>query len=484
MKRRRFPWILLAPLLLTALTRVAWLARFPTDPSGAVDAEGYHLIARNLLAGHGFAMTWEAPFCPTVVRTPLYPLFLAGVYGTWGLDPMRAVLAQVMLEVVTTALVIRLGRNVGSRRVGALAGLLYALNGTTQRYTGQLFAETLLLTVLAAALCVTARAIRSPTRIHTTAAGALWGLAVLTKPNVQYLALIAGFLSAFAPLRHTFLQLRSGQTRITFYVSRALRFALGLLITASPWLIRNRRVLNRWTLSTAFEENVARVSAVATLAEVRGLRVEPWTPTWEALYGELVDEAARRYDWEGRAGASGACAEERRRHREVAVIAREVVRARPLAAIRAHLGGVVRSLLDPGHRTWYPALTGRRWATTGVVANVWQRMGESLRIGAVGDALHALWLERVARPPLGATLLWWGLLVGRVAVWGAGLRGWLRLLRQRPGPAQLLAATVIYVVLLPGPIAYDRFYLPAIPVVAALVALGLTKNRLLRRPRA
>ncbi len=473
-RRRRARWLGVTLPLLTTLVRVAWLARFPADPVGAVDAEGYHLIARNLLAGRGFAMTWEAPFCATAVRTPLYPLFLAGVYGAWGLDPARAVLAQVLLEVLTTALVVRLGREAGGRRVGMLAGLLYALNGTTQRYTGQLFAETLLLTTLTATLCVTVRAIRSPKRVHAITAGLLWGPALLAKPNVQYLALTAGFLITFAPSLHV--------SRFTFYISRALLFTFGLLLITFPWLIRNRRLLDRWTLSTAFQENVARVSAVATLAEARGLRVEPWTPSWDALYGELVDEAAQRYDWEGRAEPSDACAEERRRHREVAVVAGKVLRTYPLAALRAHLRGVGRSLLNPGHRTWYPTLTGRRWATTGVVANVWRRMGESLRIGAVGDALYALWLERIARPPLGATLLWWGLLAGRVSVWGTGLRGWRRLLRHPPGLAYLLAATVLYVVLLPGPIAHDRFYLPAVPAVTVLVAISLTKKISLSGP--
>lgn len=461
------PWLVPTSLLLTALTRVAWLALFPIDPIGAVDAEGYHLIARNLLAGHGFAMTWDSPFCPTTVRTPLYPLFLAGVYRAWGFDPARAVLAQVLLEVVTTALVIRLGREIGSRRVGTLAGLLYALNGTTQRYTGALFAETLLLPALAAALCISVRAIRSPKRTHTAAAGVLWGIALLVKPNLQYLALIAGFLITCAPLLHV--------SRFTFYVSRALLFTLSLLLITFPWLIRNRRALDRWTLSTAFEENVARVSAVATLTEVRDLRVEPWTRSWEALYGELVDEAAERYAWDARALDVSVCAARRQRHREVAAVAREVVQAHPLQAVTAHLRGVGRSLLDPGHRTWYPALTGRRWAAMGVVANVWQRMGESLRIGAVGDALRAFWLERIVRPPLGAALLWWGLLAGRIAVWGLGLRGWRRLLRKQRGLAHLLAAAVIYVVLLPGPIAYDRFYLPAVPVVVILVAIGQRK---------
>ncbi|MGC9398254.1 MAG: ArnT family glycosyltransferase [Anaerolineae bacterium] len=458
-------------LLLTALVRTAWLARFPQDPLGAVDAEGYHLLARNWLAGRGFSMRWEPSFCPTTVRTPLYPLFLAAIYSVLGLDPARVVPIQVLLEVVTTAWVLRLGGEVAGRRAGALAGLLYALNGTTQRYTGVLYAETLLLPLFTTALWVTVRGLRSARNGTVLAAGVLWGLAALTKPNVQYLALGAGLSLAVWPARSTLCR------RFMSHVSRALLFALGLLMVVFPWLTRNYALLGRVTLSTAFEENAARVSAVAALAEARDLEVEPWTASWEVLYGELVVEAAQRYGWERRAGTETVCAEERRRHREVAQVAREVLWTHGQAALTAHLRGVARSLLDPGHRTWYPALTGRGWETTGVVADVWRRMGASLRIGAVGDALHALWLERVVRPPGEAALLWWGLFSARLTLWGAGLRGWRWLRRRGRGGADFLVGSVGYVLLLPGPIAYERFYLPAIPLVVILVGIGLTGRR-------
>ena len=98
----------------------------------------------------------------------------------------------------------------------------------------------------------------------------------------------------------------------------------------------------------------------------------------------------------------------------------------------------------------------------------------SLERGAVGDALRALWTERVTRPPLLAALLWWGLSAARVAVWVLGLRGAWRL-RRRPWALLALLGTVAYVLLLPGPIAYDRFYLPAIPVVVVLVLTGFLK---------
>jgi 4-amino-4-deoxy-L-arabinose transferase-like glycosyltransferase len=181
-------------LLLALLVRAAWLMRFPTHPIAPVDAEGFHLLAVNVLAGRGFAIGWEAPFCPTAVRTPLYPLFVAGLYAIVGQDPVRVLPVQLLLEVLTTALVMRLGRDLGGKRVGLWAGVLYACNGTTQRYTGYLLSETLLLPLLTAALWMTTRYLRHPSVKKAACTGLLWGLALLTKPNVQFLGLLVGGL--------------------------------------------------------------------------------------------------------------------------------------------------------------------------------------------------------------------------------------------------------------------------------------------------
>jgi len=176
------------------MAHMLWMGWLPVDPIEPIDAEGFHLLAVNVLAGRGFAIGWEPPFCPTAIRTPLYPLFLMGSYLLLGAQPAHAVLLQVLLEALTTALVIRLGCDLGGRRTGALAGLLYALNGTTQRYTGYLLSEMLLLPLIAAALLLTARALHRPTPSRVASSALFWGLALLTKPNVQFLVIAVGLL--------------------------------------------------------------------------------------------------------------------------------------------------------------------------------------------------------------------------------------------------------------------------------------------------
>jgi len=238
-----------------------------------------------------------------------------------------------------------------------------------------------------------------------------------------------------------------------------------------PWLVRNRLLLGRWTLSTAFEENIARVSAVATEATLRGLEIEPWSETWEHLYDALelraVPELANVS-----VKTSAPCRLQLDWQRRIAAEARTLVLANLGTYLRAHVKGVARSLMAPGHRLWYHVVTGRDWAETGTVPDVWQRMGWSLRRWAVGDACRVFWLERIWRIPPAAGALWWGLMMGRLAVMALTGLGLSRL-RGSVSVMLLLAGTIAYHLVLPGPISHDRFYVPIVPVVVAVVSLGL-----------
>ncbi len=439
--------------------RACWLTLIPPQPLEAIDARGYDLLARNLLTGVGLSLRALPPFCPTLLRTPGYPLFLAATEWLWG-GVRGAVLAQMMVESLTTALVVRLGQELGGRRVGRIAGLLYALNGTTWRYTGDLYAEILLAPAITLALLMTVQGWCRPCKAWTAVwIGGAWGLTLLIKPNGLYLVL---FVTVGLGIRARY---RDG---LRVWVLSLL--ALSLLLF--PWLLRNRLRVGAWRLSSAFQVNLARVSAVATLAEVRGFRVEPWTPTWEALYDEMVRQTAAREGWSIAAVDVGDCRQRRARVEAMATTARLLLAAHPKAALTAHLRGVLRALLDPGHRFWYPLLMGRSWATTGVVPEIWPRIMWSLERGAVGDALLAFWRERVLRPPLEAKCLWWGLALIRAGLWWWGLRGLWKL---RSCGGLWLAVTTVYFIVLPGPIAYARFYIPAIPAVVTLVAAGIVR---------
>jgi len=494
-RKRALAWGWL-PLLLTLFVRVAWLSAFPTKPTAPVDAEGFHLLAANLLDGKGFAIGWDPPFCPTAVRTPLYPWFVAGVYSLLGRDPQHVVTVQILLEVLAAAGTMALTRELAAaagtgrrstkathiRHAMLLAGVLYAVNGTTQRFTGYLLSEALLLPLLPPALILTLRSLRrSPWRPprrpavgRAAAAGVIWGAILLVKPNGQYLVLAVGVLITV----RQYVAWRSRQGR---WLCAAGALWVALMLVLLPWLVRNRLLLGRWTLSTAFDENVARVSAVATQAALQSIEVEPWSETWEYLYRTLELRAVPEL-----AGVPAKelapCSLQMAWQCRIADAALRLVAANAGTYLRVHVQGVVRSLLDPGHRLWYHVVTGEEWASTGVVPDIWQRMAWSLEQWAVWDALEIFWLERVWRIPPLAGALWWGLAAGRLAVGWLAVRGLWRLRRDPriahdPWAALLLAGTVGYHILLPGPIAHDRFYVPVVPVVVALIVCGTGRRQ-------
>lgn len=481
------------PLLLTACVRVAWLTLFPVDPLSLVDAEGFHLLAANMMAGRGFAIGWRAPFCPNTIRTPLYPLFLMVGYRLLGHGPERVVLLQILLEVVTAANVAALTREVArdtlSRKARALASLgaasLYAFNGTTQRFTGYLLSETLLLATMTVALWLSVRLLHRPTLRRSALAGSSWGLVLLTKPNVLYFAVAVGVLIF---LRVATMPARDGVGRRR--VLTGGMFWMGLWVLTLPWVVRNRLVAERWVFSTAFEENLVRVSGVATLLELQAVEAEPWTTTWEHVYRGFCRDVGARYGvspdliavWidgvEGAVPARDAemvCANLEDLRAQAARAARALVLRHSDAYLRAHLRGVVRSLFDLSHRTWYRVLTGHEWAMTHVVPDIGARVAWSLQRYAVGDAIAAFWQERVVRIPRIAGLLWWGLFAGRGALWGLSLKG-LASLRRHAAVVTLLGGCVAYHLLLPGPIAHDRFYAPVVPVVISLVVVALSRR--------
>jgi hypothetical protein len=261
----------------------------------------------------------------------------------------------------------------------------------------------------------------------------------------------------------------SGRSRRWVQVGAGLGLFAAVLL---PWVLRNQRRFDRWMLSTAFEENLARVSAVATLAEIQDVRAEPWSETWEHLYAGFAERVTGLAPAEAQ---SLPCKAQVAWHHRLARAARSLVRRHLGSYVRVHLRGVVDHLLDPGHRIWYPIVMGRPWDETGGVPNVWIRLRWSLARGAVGDAMRAFVSERVLAIPPTAALIWWGLFGIRIGFAALGLRG-LWLLRVDGWVGLLLAGAIGYLLLLPGPIAHDRFLMPALSGILPLAALGLVSQ--------
>lgn len=453
---------------------VRLLYAFSTSPDasiGSTDAWGYHQLAYNLDHGHGFSLRAEAPYMPDSVRTPLYPLFLLVVRRSVGTSPRTATIVQAFLDTGTMVLAGWLATHLGGHRAGRIAGVLYALNPTQVRYVNELLTETLLSFLLALAVCIlihyarTSRpvvppgsAARAPLARATgwvLLLGLATGLAALCKPNVEFIALVWLLTIVWANWR-----------RWRRAVLDSILLVLTVVAVLFPWVLRNRLMFGRWFLSTAFEANVSHVSAPATLATLQRRYVAPWTPDWEALFGQVIASAAAEYGWQKPWDALTVRETDQASH-QVYLTARQILVKHPLACLLSHAQGMARYLEPQTFRVCYARLTGQPWPPD-VLDDAAVLVLRALGSGDWSVAGQIISEERWHKlTPLQRTL-WWGTLTGQLIGLGLLLRSVYRL-RWQPVIAVSLLLTIGYVLWVPGPIAYERFRVPVMGLILALI---------------
>lgn len=463
---------LLVVCLLAVGVRILYLyTKAPDAPIASVDGWGYHRLALNLAAGNGFSLERDPPYLPTSIRTPLYPLFLLSVRHLLGPAPRTAALVQALFEGATTLLTAWLATRLASPRAGRIAALLYALNPTQIRFASDLLTETLLGLLLLGAICALVGHFGQDSARHGRGwlllSGVLAGLAILCKPNVQFLPLLWVFPLALHAAREQAdagVPLRAAWRRTL--TDTVLLSAIVAVILA-PWYVRNARTFGRPILSTAFEGNVGRVSAPAALASARGIYVAPWSSEWEALFGEVLSATAERYSWHA-PWESLTAREVEVHNQQLYRVARDVLLQHPAAWLRSHLLGMVRYLEPHTYRVIYGRLAGHPWPGD-VLDDVLLHALRALSRGDVVQAFALLVTQRWIRLDTAGRAVWWGTFLGHIVALCLALVGAWRL-RRRPAEVILLALTIAYVLWVPGPIAYERFRVPVTSLILVLVS--------------
>jgi len=488
---RRHRLRLLVVLALAVAVRVLYLySKAPDAPIASVDGWGYYRLALNLAQGNGFSLQRDPPYLPTSIRTPLYPLYLLAVRQLLGPAPRSAALVQVLLEGATTLLTAWLGTQVAGPRAGRIAALLYALNPAQIRFASDLLTETLLALLLLAAVCALVRYLKqasaSPERARLS--GRTWlvlsavmvALAILCKPNVQFLPLLwivplalhtGGAQSSLrAAEAHEHALARSRWRRA---LTDAVLLLAVVAVLLAPWYVRNHLTFGRPVLSTAFEGNVSRVSAPATLASARRTYVAPWSAEWEALFGEVLAETAERYAWH-KPWETLTAREIETHNQQLYWVAREVLLRHPAAWLLSHAQGMVRYLEPHTYRIAYGRLSGRAWPAD-VLDDAVLHALRALARGDWAQAGGVIIKERWMRLDAAGRATWWGTLLGQVIGLALALRGAWRL-RCRPAELALLGLTIAYVLWVPGPIAYERFRVPVTSLIVVLIGVSAVRG--------
>jgi len=237
--------VFLAILIVAAFFRIAVAHWLPNDVPE--DGKTYTQIARNVLEQHVYSHETEAPYDPSLIRVPGYPLFLATIYSIFGHTNNGAVrIVQALIDTGTCGLVALLAYywqpDEKRKRVTAIAALaLAALNPFTTIYAATILSEVPTI-FLALATCVAAtKAFRADTAERSLkwwcVAGLLAGLGAMFRPDsVLFFAAIVLTLVITSLIRF--------KERWRRTVLSVAAVSVAFMLVLAPWTIRNWRVFH------------------------------------------------------------------------------------------------------------------------------------------------------------------------------------------------------------------------------------------------
>lgn len=236
-------WLLVFICLLASTLRF-W--RIETDPILGIDGAGYRAIALNLLDGHGFSSASSAPYAPTDFRSPLMPLFIAANYLLFGRSDYSVMSMHVLLDVLSCLMVFQIGKKLFGEKIGLIAAFLVATYIGSIVLTASLYTEPLyfFLIVLNAWLLID---YPNMGRTRIFIAGIVLGLATLARPlTILYPVFLAPAIFWLSPQKKRAL-------------ANLAALGIGVVLVISPWVVRNKLVLDRWSLgdSAFFYVNIA-----------------------------------------------------------------------------------------------------------------------------------------------------------------------------------------------------------------------------------
>ncbi|HVP14684.1 MAG TPA: glycosyltransferase family 39 protein [Terriglobales bacterium] len=191
------------------------------------DGRDFEALGRFLLTHHGYGMD--------TVRPPGYPTFIAAVYALFGTSLLALRIVEAILAAVFVGVVAAVGMSLFGPWAGLVSAALASLEPILVLLPATQYSENLLLLLVVLAFAASFAAWRRGALWRWVLAGALFGLVILTRPNVT--TLLPGFVVGFA------LALRRERKD---WVGPLLAAAVAAALVISPWIVRNYRVHHRW----------------------------------------------------------------------------------------------------------------------------------------------------------------------------------------------------------------------------------------------
>jgi len=234
-KHKQFIFLI---LLAAFILKIVFALTIDTDIRS--DSLVYHSIAKNLISTGEYSFEGK----PTATLSCGYPLFVAGVYSLFGDNQFYIKLIQSFLEIFTGLFFYLVCLNFLTRQ-----GALISLSVFTFFPSNLLFSQTLLTEPLFGllSLALLYYCLKENIGKEIILIGIIWGYAILVRSSFSLsLFLLPLFMLVYQ--RKLFEGFK--KKRIERIIRYSFLFLLGAGFVISPWLIRNKQVMNTFTIAT------------------------------------------------------------------------------------------------------------------------------------------------------------------------------------------------------------------------------------------
>lgn len=236
--KKKFWFLYFLMLFLEFLVAGFIFTRFGFNFYQGGDSPGYMLMAKNW-AEHGVISFGGAPpYIPTNFRTPGYLLFLAIIYLIFH-SFVPAIFFGALVSAFAAPLIYLIAKEIFNDRTALIAGIFTAIEPMGLFLGISILTEGVFTPFLFFSVYLFVRYLKYGNFRYILYSGILLGLATLIRPIMFYFWPFAALLIVYKEWSHNW----------SFIFKRVFLFIIIFFLVLSPWLIRNKIVVNSWQIT-------------------------------------------------------------------------------------------------------------------------------------------------------------------------------------------------------------------------------------------
>ena len=209
------------------------------------DSNEFRNIVENIIDRQIFSLDGFAPYLPTNFRTPIYPFWLAAIYLIFS-SFKSAIFIGAALFAFSAPLVYLIAKEIFSEKIALTSAILFAIEPWAIFQSGFLVAEQIFIPAFLLSIYLFCRYLKLNKPLYLYYASFSLGVTALIRPIALFFIFIFLFLTFLLELKIS--------VKSAFKYSALSLFVFVLVL--SPWLIRNKIVLNTWQISSISNVNL------------------------------------------------------------------------------------------------------------------------------------------------------------------------------------------------------------------------------------